>query len=220
MEINHWMDGDGLPQPSPQDLRGRQSVRATFKLSARAIEAMSIVSVHLGIKQKSLFDHLIEDAQSLSHIAREIESEKFRRLSRIQKTFVISRRTLSSLDEISKQFQAPRDALVEYSIQRLLPVIAQERERHRRRKEILNDMDEHLADGLKILRKSKSLLGEDDPVFIRLAVCHKGNGKCPIQCECICRKRRYYRGVLGIRFNVHRSKVVRLQYLSRMQAVN
>ena len=168
-----WMDGDGLPQPSPQDLRGRQSVRATFKLSARAIEAMSIVSVHLGIKQKSLFDHLIEDAQSLSHIAREMESEKFRRLSRIQKTFVISRRTLSSLDEISKQFQAPRDALVEYSIQRLLPVIAQERERHRRRKEILNDMDEHLANGLKILRKSKSLLGEEDPVFIRLAAAIK-----------------------------------------------
>ena len=165
----YWMNGDKLPQPSPHDLRGRQSVRATFKLSARAIEAMSIVSVHLGIKQKSLFDHLIEDAQSLSHIAREMESEKFRSLSRIQKTFVISRRTLSSLDEISKQFQTPRDALVEYSIQRLLPVIAQERERHRRRKEILSAMNEHLADGLKILQKSKSLLGEDDPVFIRLA---------------------------------------------------
>lgn len=166
---NSWMDNDVLPQPSPQDLRGRQSVRATFKLSARAIEAISIVSVHLGIKQKSLFDHLIEDARSLSHIARELESEKFRTLSRVQKTFVISRRTLSSLDEISKRFQAPRDALVEYSIQRLLPVITQERERHRRRKEILKDINEHLAGGLKILNKSKSLLGEDDPVFLRLA---------------------------------------------------
>jgi hypothetical protein len=170
---NFWEDSDSLPQPSPHDLRGRQSVRATFKLSTRAIEAMSIVSVHLGIKQKSLFDHLIEDAQTLSHIAREVESEKFRTISRVQKTFVISRRTLSCLDEISKQFQAPRDALVEYSIQRLLPVIAQERERHRRRKEILNDMNEYLADGLKILQKSKSLLGEDDPVFIRLAVALK-----------------------------------------------
>ena len=170
---NYWEDSDILPQPSPHDLRGRQSVRATFKLSTRAIEAMSIVSVHLGIKQKSLFDHLIEDAQTLSHIAREIESEKFRTISRVQKTFVISRRTLSCLDEISKQFQAPRDALVEYSIQRLLPVIAQERERHRRRKEILNDMNKYLADGLKILQKSKSLLGEDDPVFIRIAVALK-----------------------------------------------
>lgn len=165
----YWMDNDTLPQPSTDDLRGRQSVRATFKLSARAIDAMSIVSVHLGIKQKSLFDHLIEDSRSLSQIARELEAEKFRSPNRVQKTFVISRRTLSSLDEISKRFQAPRDALVEYSIQRLLPVIEQERERHRRRKEILKDLNDHLADSLKLLNKTKSLLGENDPVFIRLA---------------------------------------------------
>ncbi len=163
------IDNDTLPRPSTDDLRGRQSVRATFKLSARAIDALSIVSVHLGIKQKSLFDHLIEDARSLSQIAREIESVKFRPPDRVQKTFVISRRTLSSLDEISKRYQAPRDALVEYSIQRLMPVIEQERERHHRRKEILKDLNDHLADGLKLLKKSKSLLGENDPVFIKLA---------------------------------------------------
>ncbi len=170
---NPWMDNGILPQPSSDDLRGRQSVRATFKLSTRAIDAMSIVSVHLGIKQKTLFDHLIEDARSLSQIAREIESEKFRTLGRVQKTFVISRRTLSSLDEISKRFQAPRDALVEYSIQRLLPVIEQERERHHKRKKILNDLNDHLADGIKLLNKSKLLLGENDPVFIRLAAAMK-----------------------------------------------
>jgi len=156
-----------LPRPIPKDLRGRQSVRATFKLSARAIEAMSIVAVHLGIKQKSLFDHLIEDVQSLKLIAREVEPERFNTISRIQKTFVISRKTLSSLDETSKRFNAPRDALVEYSIQRLLPVITREREKHRRRKEILRDMNENMANGLRILQKSKTLLGEDDPVFLR-----------------------------------------------------
>ena len=164
---NSRMDDDGLPDPTPKDLRGRQSVRATFKLSAKAIEAMSIVAVHLGIKQKSLFDHLIEDAQSLKLIAREVEAERFNTIRRIQKTFVISRKTLSSLDETSKRFNAPRDALVEYSIQRLLPVIAREREKHRRRKEILRDMKKNMDNGLRILQKSKTLLGEDDPVFLR-----------------------------------------------------
>ena len=162
-----WMNDDILPRPTPKDLRGRQSVRATFKLSAKAIETISIVAVHLGIKQKSLFDHLIEDVQSLKLIAREVESESFNRIGHIQKTFVISRRTLSSLDETSKRFNAPRDALVEYSIQRLLPVIAREREKHRRRKEILRDMNTCMENGLKILQKSKTLLGEDDPVFLR-----------------------------------------------------
>ena len=161
-----WMDDDILPRPTPQDLRGRQSVRATFKLSAKAIETMSIVAVHLGIKQQSLFDHLIEDVQSLKLIAREIESERFNTISRIQKTFVISRKTLSSLDETSKRFNAPRDALVEYSIQRLLPVLAREREKHQRRKDILRDMSENVENGLKILKKSRMRLGEDDPVFL------------------------------------------------------
>ena len=156
-----------LPLPSSADLRGRQSVRATFKLSPRAIDVLSIVATQLGIKQKSLFDHLIEDVKSLNLIANEIEDEAFGALERIQKTFVVSRRTLSCLEQTSRQFNAPRDALVEYSIQRLLPVIAKERERHRKRKEVLNDINAHLEQGLKILQKARSLLGEEDPVFAR-----------------------------------------------------
>lgn len=161
-------EGISLPLPSAADLRGRQSVRATFKLSSTAIEALSIVAVHLGIKQKSLFDQLIEDSGSLSLIAKEIESDDFNSLKRVQKTFVISRRTLLSLDEISRQFNAPRDALVEYSIQRLLPVIAKERARHRKRKEILQDINEHIENGVRILKKTRELLGEDDPVYVKL----------------------------------------------------
>ena len=156
-----------LPLPSPADLRGRQSVRATFKLSARAIDVLSIVATQLGIKQKSLFDHLIEDVQSLNVIANEIEDDVFDALERVQKTFVVSRRTLSCLEQTSRQFNAPRDALVEYSIQRLLPVIAKERERHSKRKAILNDINAHLAQGLKTLQKAQSLLGEEDPVYAR-----------------------------------------------------
>jgi hypothetical protein len=156
-----------LPLPSSADLRGRQSVRATFKLSTRAIDALSVVAAQLGIKQKSLFDHLIEDAKSLSIIANEIEDEAFNALDRIQKTFVVSRRTLTCLEETSQQFNAPRDALVEYSIQRLMPVIAKERERHVKRKAVLSEINEHLVQGLKILQKTKSVLGEDDPVYAR-----------------------------------------------------
>jgi hypothetical protein len=161
-------DSISLPLPSAEDLRGRQSVRATFKLSSKAIDALSVVAVHLGIKQKSLFDQLIEDAKSLSLIAKEIESAEFHALERIQKTFVISRKTLRSLEDISREFNAPRDALVEYSIQRLLPVITREREKHHKRKEILRDINAHFEQGLRILTKTRELLGEDDPVYARL----------------------------------------------------
>ena len=63
--------GTELSLPSSADLRGRQSVRATFKLTEMAINVVNIISTHLGIKQKSLFDHLIDDTQSLDVIAKE-----------------------------------------------------------------------------------------------------------------------------------------------------
>ncbi len=167
-EDENGFEGLPLPEPTSAELRGRQSVRATFRLSERAIDALSIVSVHLGIKQKSLFDHLIEDSGTLRLIAKEIEYYEFNRLYRVQKTYVLSRKTLSSLDRTARSQNAPRDALVEYSIQRLLPIILKEREKHLMRKEILGDLTEFLKEGEKILRKSKDSLGSDDPVYDRL----------------------------------------------------
>jgi hypothetical protein len=160
---------DMLPQPSSRDLRGRQSVRATFKLTARAIETMSAVSIHLGIKQKSLFDHLVDDIKALEVIAREVQTTKFDEPSRVQKTFVLSRRTLNSLELASVNFQTPRDALVEYSIQRLMPVITKEKEKHQKRKALLSRINEFLESGEQIMQEAREWLGGEDPVFDELA---------------------------------------------------
>jgi len=126
---------------------------------------VSIVATHLGIKQKSLFDHLIEDARSLDLIASKVRTETFVQLNRIQKTYVLSRKTMTCLGEASRKFNAPRDALVEYSIQRLLPIIIEEREKHKKRKEVLDEITEYLRLGEKIFKKSNMLLDEEDPVL-------------------------------------------------------
>ena len=160
---------DMLPQPSSRDLRGRQSVRATFKLTSKAIETMSAVSIHLGIKQKSLFDHLVDDIKALEVIAREVQTTKFDAPSRVQKTFVLSRRTLNSLELASVNFQTPRDALVEYSIQRLMPVITKEKEKHQKRKTLLSRINGFLESGEQIMKEAREWLGEEDPVFDELA---------------------------------------------------
>ncbi len=157
--------GFSLPLASTSGLKGRQSVRATFRLTEGCIDAISIVAAQLGIKQKSLFDHLAEDIQSLEAIAKKIKNTKLKKLNRIQKTFVISRKSLSSLDEISKIFNAPRDALVEHSIQRLLPIIDKERKKHAKRKEFIAKINRHFKQGDKILNDIKKQLGNDDPII-------------------------------------------------------
>jgi len=150
-------------------LRGRQSVRATFKLSSGCIEAISIVAAQLGIKQKSLFDHLAQDSDSLSAIAREVQNARVRAENRVQKTYVISRQSLALLDEISRAFNAPRDALVEFSVRRLLPVIDNEQKKYEMRKTAFSGIQQHLNKGGQLLNKMTDQLGEDDPVVSRLA---------------------------------------------------
>ena len=160
--------GNSVSKTSTLDLRGRQSVRATFRLSEDCIDAISILSAQLGIKQKSVFDHLMEDAQVLKNMASELENTKFDRQERVQKTFVISRRSLSFLDMIASEFNAPRDALVEYSVRRLLPSIAKERKIHEKRKELLAEVSDHFAKGQKLLTRAEGMLGTDDPIVNKL----------------------------------------------------
>ena len=157
--------GFSLPLASTSKLKGKQSVRATFRLSEGCIEAIGIVANQMGIKQKSLFDHLAEDMKILESIAHEIKNATFNPHNRIQKTFVISRRSLSSFDEISTSFNASRDALVELSIQRLLPIIERERKKHEKRKDFLTKINRHYKEGEKILNGIRKQLGDDDPII-------------------------------------------------------
>jgi hypothetical protein len=163
-----WDIEFSLSNPSVMDLRGRQSVRATFRLSEACIDAITVLSAQLGIKQKSVFDHLMEDAQVLEDMARELQNIEIGPHERIQKTFVISRRSLSFLDSISSEYDAPRDALVEYSVRRLLPIIAKERKKHEKRKELLADISDHYSEGETVLAKADEVLGSDDQVVNNL----------------------------------------------------
>jgi uncharacterized protein (UPF0147 family) len=167
-EENRFVMDISVSNPSTNDLRGRQSVRATFRLSEACIDAISILATQLGIKQKSVFDHLMENDQVLKNVARALEGTEFDRNKRIQKTFVISRRSLSFLDMISSEYNAPKDSLVEYSVRRLLPIIAKERKKHEKRKELLAEISNHFAKSEKLLSKADQMLGTDDPIVNKL----------------------------------------------------
>ena len=69
---------------------------------------------------------------------------------------------------IASEFNAPRDALVEYSVRRLLPIIANERKKHEKRKELSSEISDHFANGEKLLSKAEKMLGSDDPIVNKL----------------------------------------------------
>ena len=150
------------------DLRGKQSVRATFKLSQKAIDSIGLVAIHLGIKQKSLFDHIIDDLDALDSLAQQIQLRQFKKIPRKQKTYVLSRQTIDALEAISQAYDTPRDALVEYSVKKLESIINAEKARHKERKILQKNIIDHFNQGRALYKKASDLLGKNDPFCKRM----------------------------------------------------
>lgn len=147
------------------DLIRKQSVRATFKLPRELIELLGVISGQLGIKQKSLLDQLTEDRAELKRLAEKTRERESVNGAVRQKTFVISRSTLNTINSIAKQYQVPRDLIVEVSIRRLVPLIEAELAKHHQRKIICREMREYLLAGEKLKKKTRELLGTDDEIY-------------------------------------------------------
>jgi len=147
------------------DLLGKKSVRATFKLHPTAIELLSIIASQLGLKQKSLFDYLMEDQDALHAMAASMPPDKALTGQRIQKTFVVSQRSLDALEDATKDANASREDLIERSIQRLLPVLEKEQRRQRLRSEALVMIDKHFKQGKTLADNVKEMVGEEDTLY-------------------------------------------------------
>lgn len=155
----------GQSSISFDDLRMKQSVRTTFKLPEEVINLLGIIAGQLGIKQKSLLDQLIEDSSLLSKLAKEANTAISGKEKRQAKTFVISRSSLNSINEVAQKQKVPRDILVEFSIKRLLPIIEGELKRHSKRKQILEEMEQFMKQGETLRNRAKQVLGEGDDIY-------------------------------------------------------
>jgi len=112
-----------------------------------------------------LFDYLLEDSDSLIAIARSNPRENVEKKSRIQKTFVISKKSLSSLENLLSKVEASRDDLVEYAIQRLLPILLKERSQHKNREMALSQIAQHFEQSQELMHEIAKSIGKDDPLY-------------------------------------------------------
>jgi len=152
----------GPDELSAETLRGKQSVRATFRLPPQVITLLSVAANQLGLKQKSLFNQLVEDREVLSQLAMAAETHQQAQNKRQQKTYVVSRNALLSLEYVAKSLGMPRDLLVELSIQRLVPVLSSEQEKNRKRELLSRELELLQRKNEEILQQSIEELGDDD----------------------------------------------------------
>lgn len=153
---------------SAQQLRGKQSVRATFRLSDQMIDLLKVAANHLEVKQKSLLDELVQDRETLALVASESKGDRLLLKGRRQKTLVLSRNSLSLLDDISNRYDLSRDQLIELCIGRLIPFVDAEQEKHAQRRLLIKDVDDFLDQGKKLLDKANRTLGAEDRFRVEL----------------------------------------------------
>lgn len=149
-------------------LKGMQSVRATFTLPKHTINLLSAVASQLGVKQKSIIDHLVENRHILDQIADEAQNYQPKQNQRKQKTFVLSRNSLITLDTFAREYKLPRDVLVEFSIKQLHPVLAQEKKKQKNRKTLCKEMENFRELGRRLMEKARDLVGKEDVVCQKL----------------------------------------------------
>ena len=153
-----------IPRASATLLRRRQSTRVSFRLTTKCIEAMNILGSHLRLKPKSLFDHMVQESEILDAIANKAKGLNLDDQPRQAKTYVISRDAVELLDEVARSRKISRDALVEASVQHLMPLIEKEQVRHTSRKSLVSRMERHLKSGRQLLDDMVEDLGENDPM--------------------------------------------------------
>ncbi len=125
---------------------------------------MNILGSHLRLKPKSLFDHMVQEPEILDAIATRAKGLELDDQPRLAKTYVISRDAAGLLDEAARSRKVSRDALVEASVQHLMPLIEKEQVRHTSRKSLVSRMERHLKSGRKLLDDMVADLGENDPM--------------------------------------------------------
>ncbi len=113
----------------------------------------------------------MEDAQDLKNMARELENTEFDRHERIQKTFVISRRSLSFLDTISRN--NPRGTLWNIPFEGSCRLL--QKEKNMKRKELIGEIAYHFEKGRRLLSKAEEMLHK----MTRLSV------NCRLRCPSI-----------------------------------
>ncbi len=145
------------------ELENKQSVRTTFKLREKTINLLKVSAKHLGIKQKTLLDQLLENEKALGLLAEDGATYSRDENGCRSKTFVLSKKALDKLEAVSSSYRVPRNFIVELSVLRLTSYIDSLAETHQKRRSLLKEFDkckgqfDHLSE-----KAGAMLLAEDD----------------------------------------------------------
>jgi len=155
-------------QIDPDELIAKQSVRTTFKLTEKTINLLKVAAKHLGIKQKTLLDQLLEDKKALDLLADEAITYTRNENKCRPKTLVLSQKALDQIEGISSYREIPRDVLIELSVARLASYVNSLAKTHEKRELLMLELEQHNTQISDLFEKAGKMLKKDDVFWVRL----------------------------------------------------
>jgi len=158
--------------PSPAlatSLSEKQSVRTTFKLSKKSLDAFnSLIEAHR-LKPKEIFDLICSFDQLIDIAVKSIDNESLPTGKEyVRKTYVISQQDKRLLNRLSKKHGVPRDMLVDRLILAYEGILKlhkkKEREQEEKAYKIVSEFSQNAGATLKEL---SDLLDKDSPILER-----------------------------------------------------
>jgi hypothetical protein len=167
------------------DLRGKQSVRTTFKLQKKTIATIAELAKKFSITQKEVFDVvcdkllreegfaeevkcLIDEGSQIGGTVGGVTLAGDKAEDEVRKTYVLSQTAIVVLNQFSKRQYETRDILIELLFQHFKELfdvsVEREKKSHENALEIITNSLSSVHDVKGQLEK---LLGPDDPVTLR-----------------------------------------------------
>ncbi|NNK92981.1 MAG: hypothetical protein HKP41_01380 [Desulfobacterales bacterium] len=154
-------------QVDPNELIAKQSARTTFKLSEKTSNLLKVAAKHLGIKQKTLLDQLLEDKKALNILADDAITYARNDHKCRPKTMVLSQKALDQIETVSSYREIPRDYLVELSVARLASYFNSSAKTHEKRGLLMEELDRHNSQLIDLFNRNERMLHKDDAFWVR-----------------------------------------------------
>lgn len=154
--------------------------RTTFRITKEANEAMNWLVEHYGTTLKSVLDLLCFNVPSardaepgkdtfLFSVIRQSRDFDFKKLNRsVRRTMVVSKKSLTVLNNVSKKVKIQRDLLVDRGVLFLkLVVETSQEEEKKKHAEAYEMIDQFYTTAEDLEDKLDQMLGDDDPIVKR-----------------------------------------------------
>jgi hypothetical protein len=158
------------------DLSRKRSVRTTFRLNKDTFSEMESLSIYNSISRKELIDYIVDIVQNLADFSNEGKlllhsinnkiSGQTQKADLIRKTQVISKKSLNTLNRLSKDTGLSRDQLITLA---LIIYKTNLRQVHKNHEKALKDINKLISKINETENALKKFLDPDDPVLMRFA---------------------------------------------------